>query len=116
MTDARAAVRSVRPMWLLYAVPIVSAIALVTLLIGDVIARLEAGEHPDETEGGLHHLFIFDLAWPVFLIATLGAILLGVGALFRSGGRPSIRRFAVLDLAYVAVAVTALFLTGTLEL
>lgn len=116
MTDADAAVRPFRAMWLLYAVPILSAIALVLMLIQDVLVSLEAGEHSDEAGEGLHHLFIFDLAWPVFLAATLGALILGVGALSVSRGRPALRRFALVDLAYVAVAVAFLFVTGALEL
>ena len=48
----------------LYAILIVSAVALVILVLRDVVATLEA-----DTGGELHDLFVFDLAWPVFLIA-----------------------------------------------
>ena len=59
-----------RPPWwlmLLYALPVLSAFALATLLVGDALAAYET----DEDHGAdLHHLFDFDLAWPFFLAAS----------------------------------------------
>ena len=116
MRAADSADSPTRGVWLLYAVPVISAVALLTLLAGDMIAALEAGEHAEAADEGLHHLFIFDLAWPVFLVATLASLALGIGSLLVSRGRPALRRFALVDLAYVAVAVAFLFVTGALEL
>ncbi|HEX6757653.1 MAG TPA: hypothetical protein VF086_04450 [Propionibacteriaceae bacterium] len=46
---------------------LLAALSLVLLVIQDVLTAVEP-------EGGeLHHLFVFDLAWPVFLIAGLAA-------------------------------------------
>lgn len=106
--------------WLraLYALPAVSALALVTLLVGDLIAALEAGAHPDEADEGLHHLFIFDLAWPIFLVGSLATLVAGLGALVASRFRRGVGlgRYAIWALGYAAVAVVTLFATGALEL
>ena len=46
---------------------LLAALSLVLLVIQDVLTAVEP-------EGGeLHHLFVFDPAWPVFLIAGLAA-------------------------------------------
>jgi hypothetical protein len=55
-------VRSPRWLQAMYAVLLLAALSLVILVLQDVLTAVEA-------EGGeLHHLFVFDLAWPVFLI------------------------------------------------
>jgi hypothetical protein len=97
---------------------VVSALALITLLIGDVIAAMEAGAHADETDEGLHHLFVFDLAWPIFLAGSVLTLAAGVGALLVGWLRRDRQatRFAAWSLGYIAVAVVVLFATGALEL
>jgi hypothetical protein len=73
------------PWWLrvLYATLLVSAVALVILVAGDVVSALES------EEGELHHLFVFDLAWPVFVLGSLLALTTGVGALVAGAIRRS---------------------------
>lgn len=102
--------------WLLrvlYAIPIVSAAALVILLLRDLVATLEAG-----TGGELHHLFVFDLAWPVFLIGSLATLVAGVAALIAGLLRqsPGLKRYATWALAYTVIAVALLFAVGGFEL
>ena len=112
--------RSSSEWWLtaLYAVLAISALALATLLIGDVIAAIESGDHPGDDEGGLHHLFIFDLAYPVFLIGSMATLVAGIGTLVASVVRQSapLRRYATIALAFALVATAVLALTGSLEL
>jgi hypothetical protein len=98
---------------LLYVILIVSATALVILLLGDVVATLEAG-----TGGELHDLFVFDLAWPVFLLASLATLVAGVAALVASFLRrsPGLKRYATWALAYTIIAVALLFTVGGFEL
>jgi hypothetical protein len=102
--------------WLLrvlYAILIVSAAALVILLLSDVVATLEAG-----TGGELHDLFVFDLAWPVFVIGSLATLVAGVAALIAGLLRqsPGLKRYATSALAYAAIAVALLFAVGFFEL
>jgi uncharacterized membrane protein len=103
-----------RRWWLaaLYALLTISALALATLLIGDLIAQIEEG-----TGGELHHLFVFDLAWPIFLVGSLATLAAGLGALvaWRLGPSPRLGRYAMWALGYVAVAI-AILATGALEL
>jgi hypothetical protein len=98
--------------WLLrvlYAILIVSAAALVTLLLGDVV--------PASNES-LRHLFVFDLAWPVFLIGSLATLVAGAGALIAGWLRrsPGLKRYAMWALGYAVIAVAVLFVVGGLEL
>ena len=120
MTDDSASARSSTPawLWILYAVLVLSAVALAVILLGDLIAAIETGDHPDAAaDEGLHHLFIFDLAYPVFLVGSLVTLLAGIGALIVSVVRrvPGLRRFAVLALGFGAVAVAILFTQGAFE-
>jgi hypothetical protein len=106
--------------WLraLYVLPIVSAVSLGILLLGDLIAAIEAGEHGADEDGGLHHLFVFDLAWPVFLFSAPATLMSGVAALVGSRLAPSVGfgRYAAWALGYVALALPLLLLIGALEL
>jgi hypothetical protein len=116
MVQAGEASGSTGAWWLfrvLYAILIISAAALVVLLLGDVIAAVEAG-----TGGELHDLFVFDLAWPVFLIGSLATLVAGVAALIAGLLRqsPGLRRYATWALAYTVVAVALLFVVGGFEL
>lgn len=98
--------------WLLrvlYAILIVSAIAFLTLLLGDLVAALEHGG-----EGELHHLFVFELAWPVFLIGSLATLVAGVaslivGWLHRSAG---LKRYAWWAIGYVVIALALVVVAG----
>ena len=61
----------------MYAVLLLAALSLVILVLQDVLTAVEP-------EGGeLHHLFVFDLAWPLFLIAALATLIAGGGAAHR---------------------------------
>lgn len=98
--------------WLLrvlYAILIASAVALLTLLLGDLVATLEAGG-----EGELHDLFVFELAWPVFLIGSLATLVAGVASLIvgwlrRSAG---LKRYAWWAIGYVVIAVALVYVVG----
>ena len=98
--------RSIIP--LLYGVLIVAIVALLTLLLADLI--------PETDE--LRHLFVFDLAWPVFLVASVATFIGGVWALVASrGGRSSaLRRYAWWALGYSVIAIAVLFLLAGFEL
>jgi hypothetical protein len=92
-----------RPWWLqaLYAVLVASALALVTVVAGEIYFAVES---PDE-----HGRFasIVDLAWLVFLPTTLATLL---GAMVGSiGGRlghsAPLTRYSVRATAYLALAI-----------
>lgn len=95
--------------YVLYAILIVATVALATLLVGELV--------PESNEE-LRHLFIFDLAWPVFLIGSLAVLLAGVGALVADRRRRSsdLRRYAAWALGYLVVALVVLFAVGGFEL
>jgi hypothetical protein len=97
----------------LYAILIVSAAALVVLLMRDVVATLEA-----PTGGELHDLFVFDLAWPVFVIGSLATLVAGVAALIAGLLRrsPGLKRYGTWALAYAVIAVALLVAVGFFEL
>jgi hypothetical protein len=101
---ARAVMRRTRhPWWLraMYTVLLVAVLSLVLLLLQDVITVLES-------EGGeLHHLFVFDLAWPLFLVAGLTSLIAGlvsllIGLLRADAG---LTRYGALAVAFVLGAV-----------
>jgi hypothetical protein len=89
------------PWWLraMYAVLLLAVLSLVLLVLQDVLTAVEP-------EGGeLHHLFVFDLAWPVFLIAALATLIAGVATLvigrLRSDAR--LTRYGVWAVAFLGV-------------
>lgn len=101
---ARVVTRPTRhPWWLraMYTVLLVAVLSLVLLLLQDVLAVVES-------EGGeLHHLFVFDLAWPLFLVAGLASLIAGlvsllIGVLRADAG---LTRYGALAVAFVLGAV-----------
>ena len=95
---------------LLYAVLVVSALALVTLIAGDIVSGLES-EH-----GELHHLFVFDLAWPVFVLSGLLVLSTGIAAVAYAAvrrGRAAMR-YGAWALGYCILAVFAVALSEAL--
>ena len=97
--------------WLraLYLLPVLTVVSLVTLFAQDVVSEIEErrGEH-----GELHHLVVFDLAWPVFLVSALltlctGLVGLGFG---RFRHRPGATRYGAWALGSVVLAVVAVVL------
>ena len=92
----------------LYAIVLVSALALVTLFVSDVLAAFEnAAEHEEHD-----HFFVFDLAWPVFLVSFLVTVVAGVCAFVVGRVRHSVRvrTFGTLAVAYCLLAVAAVFI------
>jgi hypothetical protein len=114
----RVAFRNGRAWWLdsLYALLLLSAIALVTLVAGEIYYALE----DERVAGGHDHGFfgpIFDLAWFVF-VPTLAASLLG-GLVAMIGGRlfrrPSLSRYGVRAIAFCALAVAIVAAVAILQ-
>jgi hypothetical protein len=98
--------------WLraMYAVLLLATLSLVLLVLQDVLTAVES-------EGGeLHHLFLFDLAWPAFLIAGLACLITGVVALvvgrLRSDAR--LTRYGVWAAAFL-VAVLVIIVMESLQ-
>jgi hypothetical protein len=97
--------------WLtaLYVLPVLTLVALATLFAQDVVSEIEErrGEH-----GELHHLFVFDLAWPVFLVSALLTFSTGLVALVagRIRRRARLARYGTWALGAVALAVVAVAL------
>jgi len=97
---AQAATRRTRHRWLLramYTVLLVAVFSLVLLVLQDVLAAVES-------EGGeLHHLSVFDLAWPVFLVAGLASLVAGVVSLIIGVLRADagLTRYGALAVAFV---------------
>jgi hypothetical protein len=91
------------PWWLraMYAVLLLAVLSLVLLLLQDVLTAVES-------EGGeLHHLFVFDLAWPLFLVAGLASLIAGlvslvIGLLRRDAG---LTRYGALAVGFILGAV-----------
>ena len=79
--DASGGLRERSPIWLkaLYGIVLLSAVALGLMLLQELIQVLE-GNDPSHAEG-LHHLAIFDIAWPVFVLSWLFTLLGGVATL-----------------------------------
>jgi uncharacterized membrane protein YhaH (DUF805 family) len=104
------------PLWLrcLYAVVVLSAVALATLLVGEVVYSFEEHEHGEHDHG--FYGPIFDAAWVVFLPTALFALLAGLVALAVGVVRRSARvtRFGLSALAYVAVAAAVVVLVEAL--
>lgn len=93
----------------LNAMLLVSAVALLILVAGEVVEALESedGELHESEDGGLHHFFLFDLAWPVFLLSGLLALATGVVALVLGAVRhsPPTLRYGEWALGYCTLAV-----------
>ena len=68
-------------------------------------------------EGELHHLFIFDIAWPVFVLSGLLALTTGVGGLAGGAMRRSPRavRYGVWAVGYCALAVVVVIFSEALS-
>jgi lysylphosphatidylglycerol synthetase-like protein (DUF2156 family) len=92
----------------LYAILLVSALALITLFISDILAAFEnAAEHEKHD-----HFFLFDLAWPVFLVSFLVTVVAGACAFVVGRVRRSVRlrRFGTFAVAYCVLAVAAVLI------
>jgi hypothetical protein len=95
----------------MYAVLLLAALSLVLLVLQDVLTAVEP-------EGGeLHHLFVFDLAWPVFLIAGLGSLIAAVAALVVGRLRSDVRltRYGVWAVAFLVVALLLIIVAESLQ-
>jgi lysylphosphatidylglycerol synthetase-like protein (DUF2156 family) len=91
-----------------YAVLLVSALALITLFVSDILAAFEdAAEHEEHD-----HFFVLDLAWPVFLVSFLITIVAGAGAVVIGRVHRSVRlrTFGTLAVAYCVLAAGAVFI------
>lgn len=101
---AQAVTRRTRhPWWLraMYSVLLVAVLSLVLLLLQDVLTVVES------ERGELHHLSVFDLAWPLFLVAGLVSLIAGlvsllIGLLRADAG---LTRYRLLAVAFVLGAV-----------
>ncbi|MGH2357502.1 MAG: hypothetical protein ACRDGJ_05745 [Candidatus Limnocylindria bacterium] len=121
MSDTNQPARPDASSWLLragYGVLIVSAAALLTELVGDVIAAMETGEHAVDEESALHHLFIFEWAFPVLLVTAGVTLIAGLVALVLGRFRQSAAtfRYGLWAAGYSVVAVIVLFTVGGFEL
>jgi hypothetical protein len=88
-------------LWAMYTVLLVAVLSLVLLLLQDVLTAVES-------EGGeLHHLFVFDLAWPLFLVAGLASLIAGLASLIIGVLRADagLTRYGALAVAFVLGAV-----------
>jgi hypothetical protein len=85
----------------MYIVLLVAVLSLVLLLLQDVLTIVES------KGGELHHLFVFDMAWPLFLVAGLVSLVAGlvsllIGLLRADAG---LTRFGLLAVAFLLGAV-----------
>ena len=94
---------SVRPWWLqsLYALLLLSVVALVTLLVGEIYYALE-NTQTDGTWGA-----IFDLAWFVFVPTLLASLVAGLIALVVGWAihRASLTRYGIRAIGYCSFAI-----------
>jgi hypothetical protein len=96
----------------LYAVLLLSAVALATLVVGDIIHSFES-PHDEEHE---HDNVLLDLAWPVFLLGTLITLVSGVVTMVagRLRRRAALTRYSVRALGYCVLAVLVVVLVEIL--
>ena len=99
--------QTVRPWWLqsLYAVLLLSAVALVTLLVGEIYYAFEdahTGQHDHGVWGP-----IFDLAWFVFVPTLLASLMAGLIALIVGWAvhRASLTRYGIRAIGYCSFAI-----------
>ena len=106
------------PWWIrgLYAVLFLSALALATLLVGEIVYAFESDRDEHETHGHGFYGPIFDLAWLVFLPSALITLISGVGTLLVGGlrGAAAATRYGLSALGYCLVAVLVIVLAETL--
>jgi hypothetical protein len=95
--------RTHHPWWLgaMYTILLVAVLSLVLLVLQDVLAAVESNG------GELHHLSVFNLAWPLFLVAGLASLIAGlvsllIGLLRADAG---LTRYGLLVVAFVLGAV-----------
>jgi hypothetical protein len=96
---------------ILYVVLVIAAVSLAVMLLQDIVAALEG-------EGGeLHHLFVFDLAWPVFLVAALASAVAGVAALITGRLRADARftRYGLWAVGFVVFAIAVVVVGESLQ-
>jgi hypothetical protein len=100
--------QSARPWWLqsLYALLLLSAIALVTMLIGEIYYAFEHAH----TEAAHDHGFwgsVFDLAWFVFVPTLLASLVAGLIALIVGWAlhRASLTRYGIRAIGYCTFAI-----------
>jgi ABC-type Fe3+ transport system permease subunit len=98
---------SVRPWWLqsLYALLLLSVVALVTLLVGEIYYAFEdahTGQHDHGVWGP-----IFDLAWFVFVPTLLASLVAGLIALVVGWAlhRASLTRYGIRAIGYCSFAI-----------
>jgi hypothetical protein len=95
----------------MYAMLLIAAVSLVLLVVQDVLTAVES-------EGSeLHHLFVFDLAWPAFLITGLASLVAAVTALAIGRLRRDARltRYGVLVIAFLVLATFVIVVTESLQ-
>jgi hypothetical protein len=99
--------QSVRPWWLqsLYALLLLSAAALVTLLVGEIYYVFEdarTGQHDHGVWGP-----VFDLAWFVFVPTLLASLVAGLAALIVGWAlhRSSLTRYGIRAMGYCSFAI-----------
>jgi hypothetical protein len=99
---------NVRPWWLqsLYALLVLSAVALVTLLVGEIYYAFE-DTHTDAAHD--HGVWgpIFDLAWFVFVPTLLASLVAGLIALVVGWAlhRASLTRYGIRAIGYCSFAI-----------
>jgi hypothetical protein len=114
-----AALQNGRAWWLqsLYATLLLSALSLVTLLVGEIYYAFE-----DEDAVGAHdHGFwgpIFDLAWFVFVPTLLASLLAGLASLVAGGAlhRSSLTRYGIRAIGYCSFAVAVVAAVAILQI
>jgi hypothetical protein len=99
--------QSVRAWWLqsLYAVLLLSAVALVTLVIGEIYYAFEE-QQTGSRDPGLWGP-IFDLAWFVFVPTLLASLVAGVAAWVAGWAlrRPALTRYAIRAIGFCSFAI-----------
>jgi hypothetical protein len=109
------------PWWLqaLYAVLAVSALALATLVVGEIVDAFESNSVEDGTQHPHHHASydrIFDAAWVVFVPSFLIALIAGATGLVagKLRGSRALTAYGARALAYCGSAVVIVVLADAL--
>jgi hypothetical protein len=100
----------------LYGLVLLSALALATLVIGEVVYAFESDDHEHETHDHGFYGPIFDAAWFVFLPTAAMTLVAGAVALVVGVGRRQVglAKYGGCALGYVAVSVLVVTLVEAL--
>jgi hypothetical protein len=101
----------------LYALLVLAAVALLTLLAGEIYYAFEDEHAVGEEQGHGVLGSIFDLAWLVFVPTFLTSLLAGISALIAGWAKhtPTLMRYGIRATVFCAFALAVVAVVATLQ-